>query len=65
MRFCGSRNWPRGSVAAIYTLDAQVSYRLTKLNLVIKAGGTNVTNQPCYTFIGGPAVGGLSYTNLI
>ena len=54
-----------GTVAAINTLDAQVSYRLQKLNLLVKVGGTNLTNQYYYTFIAGPAVGGLYYTNLV
>ncbi|MBD2751774.1 TonB-dependent receptor [Spirosoma validum] len=54
-----------GTVAPINTLDAQVSYRLAKLNLLVKAGGTNILNQPYYTFIGGPSVGGLYYTNLV
>ncbi|AKD57015.1 TonB-dependent receptor [Spirosoma radiotolerans] len=54
-----------GNVSAINTLDAQVSYRLSKLNLLVKAGGTNILNQPYYTFTGGPAVGGLYYTNLV
>ncbi|GAB3219793.1 TonB-dependent receptor [Spirosoma arcticum] len=54
-----------GNVAAINTLDAQVSYRLQKLHLLVKVGGTNVMNQPYYTFIGGPAVGGFYYTNLV
>ncbi len=54
-----------GTVAAINTLDAQVSYRLPKLPLLLKAGGTNLLNTPYYTFIGGPAVGGLYYTNLV
>lgn len=54
-----------GRVSAINTLDAQVSYRLQTLNLLVKVGGTNVTNQYYYTFIGGPAVGGFYYTNLV
>ena len=54
-----------GNVAAINTLDAQVSYRLQGLHLLLKAGGTNLANQPYYTFIGGPAVGGFYYTNLV
>ena len=54
-----------GTVGPINTLDAQISYRLAKLNLLIKAGGTNILNQPYYTFIGGPSVGGLYYTNLV
>ena len=54
-----------GTVSAINTVDAQVSYRLQKLSLLVKVGATNVTNQYYYTFIGGPAVGGLYYTNLV
>ncbi|GAB2570529.1 TonB-dependent receptor [Spirosoma areae] len=54
-----------GNVSAINTLDVQVSYRLKKINLLVKVGGTNITNQPYYTFIGGPAVGGLFYTNVV
>ena len=54
-----------GNVSAINTLDAQVSYRFQALHLLVKVGGTNVTNQPYYTFIGGPAVGGLYYSNLV
>ncbi|GAB3883968.1 TonB-dependent receptor [Spirosoma agri] len=54
-----------GTVSAINTLDAQVSYRLPKLNLLVKAGGTNLLNQYYYTFIGGPSVGGLYYTNVV
>lgn len=54
-----------GTVSEINTVDAQISYRLPKLNLLIKAGGTDIFNQYYYTFIGGPAVGGLYYTNLV
>ena len=54
-----------GRVSAINTLDAQVSYRLPSIHLLVKVGGTNVTNKPYYTFIGGPTVGGFYYTNLV
>lgn len=54
-----------GNVAAINTLNAQISYRLQSLNLLVKVGGTNLTNRYYYTFIAGPAVGGLYYTNLV
>ena len=54
-----------GNVSAINTVDAQVSYRLPKLGLLLKAGGTNLANKPYYTFIGGPAVGGFYYTNIV
>ncbi|UFH57150.1 TonB-dependent siderophore receptor [Spirosoma sp. KNUC1025] len=54
-----------GTVSAINTLDAQLSYHISKANVLIKLGGTNLQNRPYYTFIGGPAVGGFYYTNLI
>lgn len=54
-----------GNVGTINTLDAQVSYRFVRQALMIKVGGTNLFNHPYYTFIGGPAVGGLYYTNLV
>ena len=54
-----------GNVSAINTLDAQVSYRFGGLPVLVKVGGTNLMNQPYYTFIGGPAVGGFYYTNLV
>ncbi|GAB4032847.1 TonB-dependent receptor [Spirosoma jeollabukense] len=54
-----------GNVSAINTVDAQVSYQLPKLGLLLKAGGTNLTNKRYYTFIGGPAVGGFYYTNIV
>lgn len=54
-----------GNVSAINTLDAQVSYKIQPLRLLVKVGGTNLTNKYYYTFIGGPAVGGLYYTNLV
>ncbi|WP_080059643.1 TonB-dependent receptor [Spirosoma aerolatum] len=54
-----------GTVPAINTVDAQLSYQLRKACVLVKIGGTNLFNQPYYTFIGGPAVGGFYYTNLI
>ncbi len=54
-----------GTVAAIHTLDAQLSYQLPKLGLLLKAGGTNLMNKHYYTFIGGPGIGGFYYTNIV
>nr|WP_293837044.1 TonB-dependent receptor [uncultured Arsenicibacter sp.] len=54
-----------GQVAAINTVDAQLSYQLPKTGILIKAGGTNITNRPYNTFTGGPAIGGFYYTNLV
>jgi outer membrane receptor protein involved in Fe transport len=54
-----------GTVPALHLLDAQVSYTLPKPGLLLKLGATNLTNRPYYTFIGGPAVGGFFYTNVV
>lgn len=54
-----------GQVQAINVLDAQVSYQVLKKSLLLKLGGTNLTNRPYYTFIGGPAVGGFYYLNAV
>ncbi|QKZ14126.1 TonB-dependent receptor [Spirosoma sp. KUDC1026] len=54
-----------GTVPAINTVDAQLSYQLRKAGVLIKVGGTNLLNRSYYTFIGGPAVGGFYYTNLV
>ena len=53
-----------GTVPAIHTVDAQLTYRLPKQGLAFKLGGTNLLNHYYYTFIGGPAVGGFYYTAL-
>jgi iron complex outermembrane receptor protein len=54
-----------GTVPALHLLDAQVSCTLPKPGLLLKLGATNLTNRPYYTFIGGPAVGGFFYTNVV
>ncbi|GAB3755678.1 TonB-dependent receptor [Spirosoma pomorum] len=54
-----------GMVPAINTVDAQLSYQLRKAGVLVKIGGTNLLNHSYYTFIGGPAVGGFYYTNLV
>jgi iron complex outermembrane receptor protein len=54
-----------GMVPTINTVDAQLSYQLRKAGVLVKVGGTNLLNHSYYTFIGGPAVGGFYYTNLV
>ncbi|MGC3943708.1 MAG: TonB-dependent receptor [Chryseolinea sp.] len=53
-----------GTVSRYRTLDLQVTADLLKGSLVAKLGATNVLNQYYYSFIGGPAIGGLYYLNL-
>ncbi|WP_078063146.1 TonB-dependent receptor [Solirubrum puertoriconensis] len=50
-----------GTVPAYATLDAQLSYHLTKPNVRLKVGATNLLNRYYESFLGGPSVGGLYY----
>ena len=55
-----------GTVKAINTFDAQVSYVLPKPDrttglLSVKLGGTNLLNRPYTTFTAGPSVAGFYY----
>jgi len=50
-----------GPIEAYGTLDAQVSYKMPKINSVIRLGGTNVMNQYYKTGYGNPEIGGLYY----
>ena len=50
-----------GNVPAYGTIDAQVQYTFHKNNLNIKLGATNLLNKYYYSFIGGPAIGGICY----
>ncbi|GAB4014912.1 TonB-dependent receptor [Spirosoma koreense] len=53
-----------GTVPAINTFDAQLSYTLPSPNLSFKLGGTNILNRPYTTFTAGPSVGGLYYLTI-
>jgi outer membrane receptor protein involved in Fe transport len=46
-------------VPAYGSLDAQVQYRFSAMPVSIKLSGTNVLNQPYYSFVGGPQIGGM------
>jgi outer membrane receptor protein involved in Fe transport len=50
-----------GTVPAYGTLDAQVSHKLKKNNILLKLGGTNILNQYYYNFLAGPSIGGFYY----
>jgi outer membrane receptor protein involved in Fe transport len=50
-----------GNVKAYTTLDAQVNYKLPKINSMVKVGGTNVTNKFYQTGFGNPYIGGMYY----
>ncbi len=50
-----------GRVPAYQTVDAQVNYRLPKLNTTIKVGGANIFNNRYIQYAAGPTIGGLYY----
>jgi iron complex outermembrane receptor protein len=50
-----------GTVPAYSTVDAQVQYTFLRSHLNLKLGGSNLFNKYYYSFIGGPAIGGLYY----
>lgn len=50
-----------GGISAFSTIDAQVSYKLPKLNTSVKLGGANLLNYRHLEYAGGPTIGGLYY----
>jgi iron complex outermembrane recepter protein len=50
-----------GGISSYNTLDAQVTYRVPKVNASIKAGGANLLNHRYIQYAGGPTIGGLYY----
>ena len=50
-----------GEVPAFGVVDAQVSYRLKKLNGLVKLGASNLFNDFYRSAFGNPSIGGLYY----
>ncbi|HJT74269.1 MAG TPA: TonB-dependent receptor, partial [Chitinophaga sp.] len=53
-----------GNVPAYSSLDAQVSWNFSKLGCNAKLGASNLLNKYYYSFLGGPAIGGMYYLTL-
>ena len=53
-----------GEVAAYSTLDAQVSYKLSKLKSILKVGGSNILNKQYNMSLGGPNIGAIYYVSV-
>ncbi|MEQ8523339.1 TonB-dependent receptor [Gracilimonas sp.] len=53
-----------GTVPAVSTIDAQVSYKLNSLNSIVKVGGSNITNNRHILNYGGPSLGAIYYVSL-
>lgn len=52
-----------GEIPSFGTLDAQLSYRISKIRSVVKLGGSNVLNKYYRSAFGNPEVGGLYYVS--
>jgi hypothetical protein len=50
-----------GDIASYSTLDAQVTYRVSKAHASVKLGGANLLNNRYIQYAGGPTIGGLYY----
>lgn len=53
-----------GNVPAVNTIDAQINYKIPKVKLSFKLGGTNLLNHYYQNAFGNPAVGGLYYLSV-
>ncbi|MDR9419411.1 TonB-dependent receptor [Gracilimonas sp.] len=53
-----------GVVPAYGTLDAQVSYKLSDFNTILKLGGSNILNERYTTSFGNPRMGAIYYFSL-
>jgi outer membrane receptor protein involved in Fe transport len=53
-----------GTIPSFGTLDAQVSYNFIKQKILIKIGGTNITNHYYRNAFGNPYIGGLFYASI-
>jgi outer membrane receptor protein involved in Fe transport len=54
-----------GRIDAYSILDAQLTYRLTPANMLIKIGGNNITNNKIYQAYGSPSIGSVWYISLL
>ncbi len=54
-----------GMLTANHNLDAQVSYRFTKMGTTLKIGATNALNHRHTEVYGGPTTGGIYYASLV
>jgi iron complex outermembrane recepter protein len=53
-----------GVVPAYGTLDAQISYKLSSYNTILKIGGSNLMNERYETSFGNPTLGAIYYFSL-
>jgi len=54
-----------GEIPAYTTVDAHLSYKIARMNTVIKVGGSNILNKYYSTSFGSSQIGGLYYITLV
>ncbi len=62
--FLWESSFGEGIVPSFGTLDAQISYKLSPYNTILKIGGSNILNERYTTSIGNPRMGALYYVSL-
>ncbi|MCH8547959.1 MAG: TonB-dependent receptor [Balneolaceae bacterium] len=62
--FDWTSSFANGTVPAVSTFDAQVSYRVPDLRSVVKVGGSNIFNNNHFLNYGGPNLGAIYYVSL-
>jgi outer membrane receptor protein involved in Fe transport len=62
--FLWESSFAQGTVPAIGTIDAQLSYRLKEMKSVIKIGGSNLNNTRYVLNYGGPTIGAIYYISI-
>jgi outer membrane receptor protein involved in Fe transport len=62
--FLWESSFAQGTVPAIGTMDAQVSYRLKEMKSVVKFGGSNLANTRYILNYGGPTLGAIYYVSI-
>lgn len=61
--FNWTSSFANGTVPAVSTFDAQVSYRIPDLRSVVKVGGSNLFNNRHFLNYGGPNLGAIYYVS--
>jgi outer membrane receptor protein involved in Fe transport len=61
--FCESE-FAQATVPAFTTIDAQISYQVTKIHTVLKLGGTNILNHYYQNAAGNPYIGAVYYFSI-
>lgn len=61
--FDWTSSFANGTVPAVSTFDAQISYRIPSMKTVMKVGGSNITNERHVLNYGGPNLGAVYYVS--